>query len=204
MTSWETLVSPCLSVWGQDHVCSVSSTILAGSISYLHSYQQLQKVCGMLIFFFIFFFLFQNVSFCPSFYIMLWPSLNVTSPYLKNGWSNWHRTKGIWIDMMLNSLYDLDVWPHPWPWPWIFKVKYWNCCFMNGWVRFILIPEYRSCVNGGMGKNEYMYMYITWGILNYFVISLIQLFLIVSVGILKKKIYIYIKSWIEKLLLCNN
>ena len=109
---------------------------------------------------FFFFFWFQNVSFCPSFYIMLWPSLNVTSPYLRNGWSNWHRTKGIWIDMMLDSLYDLDVWPHPWPWPWIFKVKYWNCCFMNRLVQFILIHEYRSCKwwCGEEWMNIYIYI----------------------------------------------
>ena len=38
---------------------------------------------------------------------------------------SWHGMKGIYIDRMLDPLYDLFHWPHPWPWPCIFKVKIW-------------------------------------------------------------------------------
>ena len=48
--------------------------------------------------------------------------------YLRNGMADWHGTKGMWVDRMLDSHCDFRLWPHPWPWPWIFKVKYWNCC----------------------------------------------------------------------------
>ena len=48
--------------------------------------------------------------------------------YLRNGMANWHGTKGMWVDRMLDSHCDFKLWPHPWPWPWILKVKYWNCC----------------------------------------------------------------------------
>ena len=48
--------------------------------------------------------------------------------YLRNGMADWHGTKGMWVDRMLDSHCDFKLWPHPWPSPWIFKVKYWNCC----------------------------------------------------------------------------
>ena len=48
--------------------------------------------------------------------------------YLRNGMADWHGTKGMWVDRMLESHCDFKLWPHPWPWPWIFKVKYCNCC----------------------------------------------------------------------------
>ena len=37
--------------------------------------------------------------------------------------ANWHGIKGMWVDRMLNTLCDFQLWPKPWPWPWIFKVK---------------------------------------------------------------------------------
>ena len=49
--------------------------------------------------------------------------------YLSNGRSNWHGTKGMWVDRMLHPCCDFQHSPHPWPWPWIFKVKFWKCCF---------------------------------------------------------------------------
>ena len=48
--------------------------------------------------------------------------------YLRNGMADWHGTKVMWVDRMLDSHCDFKLWPHPWPWPWIFKVKNWNCC----------------------------------------------------------------------------
>ena len=73
---------------------------------------------------------------------MLWVSMS-TSPmtltldfqgqilkmlYLRNGRSNWHWTKGMWVNRMLHSCCDFQHSPHPWPRPWIFKVKFWKCC----------------------------------------------------------------------------
>ena len=48
--------------------------------------------------------------------------------YLKNGRANWHGTKGMWVDRMLDPHCDFVLWPHQWPWPLIFKVKFWKCC----------------------------------------------------------------------------
>ena len=48
--------------------------------------------------------------------------------YLRNGRADWHGTKGMWIDWMLDPCCDFQLWPHPWPWPWIFNVKFWNNC----------------------------------------------------------------------------
>ena len=43
--------------------------------------------------------------------------------YLGNGMADWHGTKGMWVDRMLDSHCDFKLSPHPWPWFWIFKVK---------------------------------------------------------------------------------
>ena len=48
--------------------------------------------------------------------------------YLRNGRADWHGAKGMWVDRMLDSHCDLELWPQPWPWPWIFKVNFLNCC----------------------------------------------------------------------------
>ena len=48
--------------------------------------------------------------------------------YLSNGMADWHGTKGMWVDRMLDSHFDFKLWPHQWLSPWIIKVKYWNCC----------------------------------------------------------------------------
>ena len=37
--------------------------------------------------------------------------------YLRNGMADWHGTKGMWVDRMLDSHCDFKLWPHPWPWP---------------------------------------------------------------------------------------
>ena len=34
--------------------------------------------------------------------------------YLRNGMGDWHGTKGMWVDKMLDSHCDFK--PHPWPW----------------------------------------------------------------------------------------
>ena len=44
--------------------------------------------------------------------------------YLRNPRADWHGTKRIWVDRMLNPLCDFQLWPQPWLWPWIFTVKF--------------------------------------------------------------------------------
>ena len=44
--------------------------------------------------------------------------------FLRNGTTDWHGTKGMWVERMLDSHCDFELWPHPWPWPWIFKVSF--------------------------------------------------------------------------------
>ena len=63
--------------------------------------------------------------------------------YLRNGMANWHGTKGMWVDRMLDSQCDFKLWPHPWPWPWILKVKYWNCC--NSGMGGLTHLEWKRC-----------------------------------------------------------
>ena len=54
--------------------------------------------------------------------------------YLRNGMADWHGTKGMWVDRMLDPCCDFQCPPHPWPWPWIFKVKFWKCSISGmGW-----------------------------------------------------------------------
>ena len=43
--------------------------------------------------------------------------------YLRNGREDWHGTKGIWVDRILDPCCDFQCSLLPWPWPWIFKVK---------------------------------------------------------------------------------
>ena len=42
--------------------------------------------------------------------------------YLRNEMADLHGMKGMWVDRMLDPLYDFQLSPHPWSWPWIFKV----------------------------------------------------------------------------------
>ena len=70
--------------------------------------------------------------------------------YLRNGRANWHETKGMWVDRMLDTLWDFQRWPKPWPWPWIFKVNFRKSHIRNGmadwhgmkgmWVNRMLDP----------------------------------------------------------------
>ena len=53
--------------------------------------------------------------------------------YLRNGMPDWHGTKGMWVDWILDPCCDFQLWPYPWPWPWIFNVKFWNSCIP--WIR---------------------------------------------------------------------
>ena len=44
--------------------------------------------------------------------------------YLRNGRADWHGTKGMWVDRMLDPHCDFELWSHPWIWPLISKVKF--------------------------------------------------------------------------------
>ena len=46
--------------------------------------------------------------------------------YLRNGMADWHGTKGMWVDRMLDPCCDFQFSPQPWPWPWIFMGKFWK------------------------------------------------------------------------------
>ena len=46
--------------------------------------------------------------------------------YLMNGMADWHGTKWMWVNRMLDPCCDFQCSPLPWPWPWIFKVKFRN------------------------------------------------------------------------------
>ena len=39
---------------------------------------------------------------------------------------DWHVTKRMWVERMLASHCDFELWPNPWPWPLSFKVKFWK------------------------------------------------------------------------------
>ena len=55
--------------------------------------------------------------------------------YLRNGTADWHGTKGMSVDIMLDPYCDIQCSFHPWPWPWIFKVNLWKCCISGmGWL----------------------------------------------------------------------
>ena len=88
---------------------------------FTHLINHLQKVCRVLsylrICIFVNCFPLSLNALCPGLFCI------AIMPYLKNRCFNWHGTKGIWIDTMLDPLYGLDLLPRPWPWPWIFKAK---------------------------------------------------------------------------------
>ena len=48
---------------------------------------------------------------------------NFKKLYHSNKRVDWHGTKRMGVDRMLDLSCDFKLWPHPWPWPWIFKVK---------------------------------------------------------------------------------
>ena len=44
--------------------------------------------------------------------------------YLRNRRANWHGTKGMRVNRMLDPLCEFELWHHTWTWPWIFKVNF--------------------------------------------------------------------------------
>ena len=60
-------------------------------------------------------------------------TLEFQGQILKKSWlcigmPDWHGTKGMWVNRMLDSHCDFELWRHPWPWPWIYKVNFLNSC----------------------------------------------------------------------------
>ena len=78
---------------------------------------------------------------------------NFKNLYLRNGMADWHGTKGMWVDRMLDSHCDFKLWPHPWPRPWIFKVKFWKCCIsgMEGPIEM----ERKGCESIGFSRSNF-------------------------------------------------
>ena len=67
--------------------------------------------------------------------------------YLRNGMANWHGSKGMWVDRMLDPCCDFQYPPHPWPWPIIYKVNFLICCIseMGGPIDM----EWKGCESIG-------------------------------------------------------
>ena len=68
---------------------------------------------------------------------------NFEKVVLSNGMPDWHGTKGMWVDRMLDPHCDFELWPHPWPWPLIFKVKFWKC--QNSGMGCPIDMEWKGC-----------------------------------------------------------
>ena len=66
--------------------------------------------------------------------------------YLRNGRADWHGTKGMWIDKMLDPRCDFELWPHSWPWPLIF-VKFWKS--HNSGMGCPIDMEWKGCESIG-------------------------------------------------------
>ena len=122
---------------------------------FTHLINQYQKVCHVLRFSknFAYFFLDDfNLGFSRS---------NFEIGIFQDWWSDWHGTKVIWINMMVDSLYDLNLWSQPWFRPWIFKVKLWNSSVLrmagSDSFEFVNIKD----VNSGMGKMK-IYHHHVW------------------------------------------
>ena len=58
---------------------------------------------------------------------------------------DWHEMKVMWVDRMLHSLCDFQLWPQPWLWPWIFMVKFWKSRISGIWMRWPIDMEWKGC-----------------------------------------------------------
>ena len=74
--------------------------------------------------------------------------------YLRNGRADWHGTKGIWDEKMLDPQCDFELWPHPWPWPWIFKVKFWKS--RNSGMGSPIDVEWKGCESTEFGPMMWL------------------------------------------------
>ena len=82
--------------------------------------------------------------------------LTLTLDYLRNGRADWHGSREIWIDRMLDPHCDFEHWPHPWPWPLIFKVKFSKS--RNFGMGCLIDMEWK-----GWGPIGYRNWYQDWG-----------------------------------------
>ena len=60
---------------------------------------------------------------------------NFEKVVIQQGMPDWHGTKGMWVNRMLDPHCDFQLWSHPWPCTWIFKVNFYprpvmafGCC----------------------------------------------------------------------------
>ena len=56
---------------------------------------------------------------------------------------DWHGRKGMWVDRILDSHCDFEVWPDPWSWPLIFKDKFWKS--HNSGIGCLIHMERNGC-----------------------------------------------------------
>ena len=56
---------------------------------------------------------------------------------------NWHGTKGMWVNRILDAHCVFKVWPEAWPWPLIFKDKFWKSC--NSGMGCPIHMEWNGC-----------------------------------------------------------
>ena len=69
---------------------------------------------------------------CPCSYATSWsfdldPGFsrsNLEMLYIRR--TDWHGTKGMWVDWMLDPWCTFQLWSQPWHWPCILDVKFWN------------------------------------------------------------------------------
>ena len=49
-------------------------------------------------------------------------------PYPRNGITDWHEMKRMWVDRKSDPLCDFRLWSDPWPWSLILMVRLWKSC----------------------------------------------------------------------------
>ena len=65
----------------------------------------------------------------------------------------------MWIDGLLDSLYDLDIWLPPWTWPWFLKVNFEiSVLGMDGAYSFEF--DIMKPVGSDVGKKKWKYISI--------------------------------------------
>ena len=82
---------------------------------------------------------------------------NFEKVVIQQGMPDWHGTKGMWVNRMLDPHCDFQLWRHPWPCTWIFKVNFYPRPVMAfGYCRCL-----RVCVRVCLSVNHQLVRAIT-------------------------------------------
>ena len=82
---------------------------------------------------------------------------NFEKVVIQQGMPDWHGTKGMWVNRMLDPHCDFQLWRHPWPCTWIFKVNFYPRPVMAfGYCRCL-----RVCVRVCLSVNHQLVCAIT-------------------------------------------